>query len=79
MHVLQERTADDSKEAESFKELLSARTQEFIEEILSPHFGGMMAFVKECETAIERGSMEAFRNQERTQHFIKSNLDSLCC
>ena len=40
---------DDSKESESFQQLLNSRTQEYVEEILAPHFGGMMAFVKECE------------------------------
>ncbi|EDL03904.1 mCG1026285 [Mus musculus] len=47
--VLMERAADDSKEVESFQQLLNAWTQEFIEELLSPHFGGLVASVKEAE------------------------------
>ncbi|XP_076562404.1 vacuolar protein sorting-associated protein 52 homolog [Arvicanthis niloticus] len=47
--VLMELAADDSKEVESFQQLLNARTQEFIEELLSPAFGGLVAFVKEAE------------------------------
>jgi len=51
------------------KELLSARTHEFIEEVLQPHFGGMIAFVKDCEVAIERGNMEHVKAQEsKTVH-----------
>lgn len=61
----QERTAEESKESESFKELLTARTQEFIEEVLSPHFGGMISFVKDCENTIERAGVEALRPDER--------------
>ncbi len=61
---MQERANDDSKESEAFKELLTARTQEFIEEILSPYFGGMMTFVKEAESVIERGEAEKLKNHE---------------
>ena len=65
MHlILQERATDDSKESESFKELLTARTQEFIEEILSPHFGGMITFVKEAESMMERGAADSLKSQE---------------
>ncbi|XP_060590852.1 vacuolar protein sorting-associated protein 52 homolog [Ruditapes philippinarum] len=63
--VITERTTEDSKESESFKELLTARTHEFIEEVLTPHFGGMIMFVKDLEGHIERGNMEALRNEEQ--------------
>ncbi|XP_048472593.1 vacuolar protein sorting-associated protein 52 homolog isoform X3 [Rhincodon typus] len=62
--VLMERAADDSKEVESFQQLLTARTQEFIEEILSPPFGGMIAFVKEAEVLIEKGQLEKLKAEE---------------
>ncbi|CAJ0946064.1 unnamed protein product [Ranitomeya imitator] len=38
--------------------------QEFIEEILSPSFGGMIAFVKESEALIEKGQQERLRSEE---------------
>lgn len=47
--ILMERTRDNTKEAESFREQLSARSNEYVEEILNPHIGGMINFVKECE------------------------------
>lgn len=47
--ILMERTRDNTKEAESFREQLSARSNEYVEEILSPHIGGIIHFVKECE------------------------------
>ena len=64
--TLQERTTDDSKESESLKQLLTARMQEFIEEMLIPHFGGMMTFVKDCEAAFDRGNIDILKSYEST-------------
>lgn len=83
--VLMEGAADDSKEVESFQQLLNARTQEFIEELLSPPFGGLVAFVKEAEALIERGQAERLRGEEaRVTQLIrgfgsswKSSVESL--
>lgn len=38
--------------------------QEFIEEILSSPFGGMIAFVKEAEALLEKGQLERLKNDE---------------
>lgn len=38
--------------------------QEFIEEILSPPFGGMIAFVKEAEALMEKGQLDRLKNEE---------------
>lgn len=38
--------------------------QEFIEELLSPPFGGMIAFVKEAEALLEKGQLERLRGEE---------------
>lgn len=38
--------------------------QEFIEELLAPGFGGMIAFVKEAEALAERGQLERLRGEE---------------
>ncbi|PIO30285.1 hypothetical protein AB205_0074650 [Aquarana catesbeiana] len=62
--VLMERASSDSKEVESFQQLLNARTQEFIEEILAPSFGGMTAFVKESESLIEKGQQDRLKSEE---------------
>ncbi|KAG9333684.1 hypothetical protein JZ751_010674 [Albula glossodonta] len=37
---------------------------EFIEEILSPPFGGMIAFVKESEALMEKGQLDRLKNDE---------------
>uniref|UniRef100_A0A3P8RY73 Vacuolar protein sorting-associated protein 52 homolog n=1 Tax=Amphiprion percula TaxID=161767 RepID=A0A3P8RY73_AMPPE len=55
-----EETTDDSKEVEGFQQLLL----EFIEEILSPPFGGMIAFVKEAEALMEKGQLDRLKNEE---------------
>ncbi|XP_010862031.3 vacuolar protein sorting-associated protein 52 homolog [Esox lucius] len=64
LNVLMERAADDSKEVEGFQQLLQARSQEFIEEILSTPFGGMIAFVKESEALMEKGQLDRLKNDE---------------
>ena len=61
----QERTSDDSKEAEMYRDLLSARTQEFVEEVLTPHFGGLITFVKDAEMLLETpGHSERLQYEE---------------
>lgn len=62
--IIMERTRDNSKEAESFKARLSAKSTEYVEEILSPHFGEMMQFVKECEYLIENNQQEELKRME---------------
>lgn len=63
LNVLLERTKEDSRESESFKDHLNGRILEYVEEVLSPYFGGMIAFVKDCEKYLERGEMEHLKNQ----------------
>ncbi|XP_055750368.1 vacuolar protein sorting-associated protein 52 homolog isoform X2 [Salvelinus fontinalis] len=69
LNVLMERAADDSKEVEGFQQLLQARSQEFIEEILSSPFGGMIAFVKASEALIEKGQLDRLKKDEATVWF----------
>lgn len=63
--ILMERTRDNSKEAESFREQLNTRSAEYVEEILSPHFGGIMQFVKEGEALVEKGQADELKHHER--------------
>lgn len=63
--VLMEHTRDNSKEAEAFREQLNSRSAEYVEEILAPHFGGIIQFVKECEHFFEKEQMDELRKQER--------------
>jgi hypothetical protein len=43
---------------------LNARSAEYVEEILSPHFGGIIQLVKESEVLIEKGQVEDLKRQE---------------
>jgi hypothetical protein len=61
---LQERTRDNSKEAENFRELLNTRSAEYVEEILSPHFGGILHFVKEGEALVEKRQADELKHLE---------------
>uniref|UniRef100_A0A3B5KEH5 Vacuolar protein sorting-associated protein 52 homolog n=1 Tax=Takifugu rubripes TaxID=31033 RepID=A0A3B5KEH5_TAKRU len=70
LSVLMERAADDSKEVEGFQQLLLARTQEFIEEILSSPFGGMIAFVKEAEALMEKGHLDRLKSEEGEKSLV---------
>ncbi|KAJ9578638.1 hypothetical protein L9F63_005128 [Diploptera punctata] len=53
LSILMERTRDNSKEAESFQE------------ILSPHFGGILQFVKEGEALVDKGQAEELKLHEK--------------
>ncbi|CAG0881281.1 unnamed protein product [Darwinula stevensoni] len=44
-----ERTREDSKESESFREKLNALSNEYVELLLQPHFGGLLQFVQDLE------------------------------
>jgi hypothetical protein len=71
---VQERTRDNSKEAENFREHLNTRSAEYVEEILSPHFGGVMHFVKEGEALVEKGQSDELKHLESKCFFICSIL-----
>lgn len=74
--VLLEHTRDNSKEAESFREQLSNRSTEYVEEILSPHFGGMMQFVKETEQQMEKNPSDTVQYNERKASALVTNFSA---
>jgi uncharacterized membrane-anchored protein len=43
---------------------LNARSSEFVEEVLSPHFGAIIQLVKESENLIEKGQIDDLKRQE---------------
>ncbi|KAH0630705.1 hypothetical protein JD844_014000 [Phrynosoma platyrhinos] len=61
--LLNARTQKTS-EKQSSSYLSLSPLQEFIEELLAPGFGGMIAFVKEAEALAERGQLERLRGEE---------------
>ncbi|XP_069689874.1 vacuolar protein sorting-associated protein 52 homolog [Periplaneta americana] len=62
---LKEHTRDNSKEAEGFHEQFNTRSAEYVEEILSPHFGGILRFVKEGEVLVDKGQADELKNHEK--------------
>ncbi|KAF6039989.1 VPS52 [Bugula neritina] len=54
LSVVAEHTSSESHHMDTFKSLLTSRTEEYVEEVLAPYFGGIMAFVKEAENRLEQ-------------------------
>ena len=50
---------------DTFKGLLTSRTEEYIDEVLAPHSGGIMAFVKEAELRLEQNNAGDYCKHER--------------
>lgn len=63
--ILSEKTREDSRECERLKELLAVRTSEYIEEVLAPHFGGMLTFVRETDHLIANNNIQALKDYEK--------------
>ncbi|XP_049869732.1 vacuolar protein sorting-associated protein 52 homolog [Pectinophora gossypiella] len=72
LSILMERTRDNTKEAESFREQLQARSNEYVEEILSPHFGGLMQFVKEGEHLLEGDKTQLANLEKKSLSLVAS-------
>ncbi|CAH1715545.1 unnamed protein product [Aphis gossypii] len=49
LRILMERVRDSSFEVDRFKEELSARSKDYVDEVLQVYFGGMMKFVTDAE------------------------------
>ncbi|KAI4465461.1 suppressor of actin mutations 2/vacuolar protein sorting 52 [Holotrichia oblita] len=76
LNIIMERTRDNSKEAESFRARLSTKSAEYVEEILSPHFGEIMQFVKECEHLNEKGQVEELKKYENKSLALVQNFSN---
>lgn len=72
LSILMERTRDNTKEAESFREQLQARSSEYVEEILSPHFGGLIQFVKEGEQLLETNKNDLAKLERKSLALVAS-------
>lgn len=62
---LQEK-GQEPKETDRFKTALASKTGEYAEEILSPHFGGMIQFVKEAENLLQKEKGDVIASDEGT-------------
>jgi len=65
LSILSERTSGESKEAESFRAQFTNRSNEYVEEVLMPHFGDLIVFLKEAESLVERKEAERLKTRER--------------
>jgi len=65
MSIIIERTKDDTKESEAFREQLRARSEELVEQVLQSHFGYIITFTKEAERKLERGHIDELKQEEK--------------
>src|SRR5699024_861297 len=74
--VLLERKKEDSSEAELMRDQLNKKIVDFVEEMLYPHFGAMISFVKECDSLIERNDVETLKKYELRVGDLIRNFNS---
>lgn len=55
---------EDSKDTEEIKLQLNKRIQEIVEELLYPHFGSIICFVKDSEVYLDRDDQESLKRNE---------------
>jgi hypothetical protein len=55
---------ESRREITGFRDHLSTRSAEYVEEVLRPHFGACMQFVKEGEAIAAKGRIDEFKRQE---------------
>ena len=84
LSIMSEKTSGESQEAEYFRVHFSARTSEYVEEILQPHFGDLTKFVKEVESQKGGDIGSTSRSQEYIGRIIagfnsrwKNSLDAI--
>jgi len=65
MSIIIERTRDDTKESDAFREQLRVRSDEFVEQVLQAHFGYLVSWIKEAERKLERGDLEGLKQEEK--------------
>lgn len=74
--VLLERKKDGSNEAEQMREQLNKKILDFVEEMLYPHFGAMISFVKECESLTEKNDLESMKRLEPRVSDLITNFNN---
>ena len=84
LSIMSEKTSGESQEAEFFRVQFSARTSEYVEEILQPHFGDLIKFVKDVESQKGGETQVTTRSQEYIGRIIggfnskwKNSLDAI--
>jgi len=76
MSIIIERTKDDSKESETFREQLKSRSDEFAEQMLEQHFGALIGWLKDAERKLDAGDTEGLRQEERRVSLIIQNFSA---
>ncbi|CAF0734135.1 unnamed protein product [Brachionus calyciflorus] len=64
LNVITERIKEDNREAQTLRDLLNNRINDYVEEVLMPYFGNLICFVKECEILIEKENINSLKSYE---------------
>lgn len=64
LSIIMDRIRDNCKQVEVFKSRLAANSGEYAEEILLPHFGQMVQYVKQCEYYLENSKIKELKAME---------------
>ncbi|KAK0406157.1 hypothetical protein QR680_018400 [Steinernema hermaphroditum] len=68
LNILDERVTTDSKERTSFWELQQTKISSYVEEMLNPYFGQLIAFVNECEPLVEQSHTQLLIRYANSGH-----------
>merc|ERR1719427_652935 len=76
MSIINERTKDDTKESEGFREQLRVRSEELAEQVLHQYFGYMTAWIPQAETKLEKGDVDGLRGDENQVNNILTTFST---
>lgn len=76
LSVMSERCHGDSKETDSFKDLLNTRSTEYVEQVLQPHFGNLIRFIQRSEVMIQNGDEKGLREEYQNVTVILKNFNA---
>ncbi|XP_023342298.1 vacuolar protein sorting-associated protein 52 homolog [Eurytemora carolleeae] len=65
MSIILERTKEETKESDAFREQLRSRSEEFVEQILQAHFGYLIQWINEAERKLEKGDIDGLKQEEK--------------
>lgn len=76
LSIISERTHGESRESDSFKDLLATRAAEYAEQVLQPHFGPMIKFVQNSEIVLQNNNERALRAEFEQVTVLLRNFNS---
>ena len=76
LSIISEHSHGESRELDSFKDLLATRSAEYVEQILQPHFGSLVKFVQDSEVHMASGNERALREEFENVSVLLRNFNA---